>query len=116
MTHDKFCDYHGETMHNTRPCTCSFLAEVRADERSQIVRDVNNEYDRIKSGTPASWTTTQTDCFWCDQPIKDGICVSCSSQFVVIETDIVDVVSEQATNPHTDSHTDSSKEHDTEQA
>jgi hypothetical protein len=33
--HDKFCEYHGETMYGTRPCTCDYIARIRADERNK---------------------------------------------------------------------------------
>lgn len=36
--HDKFCEYHGETMYDTRLCTCEYLARVRADEQQQVAR------------------------------------------------------------------------------
>jgi hypothetical protein len=35
--HDKFCDYHGETMYGTRPCMCDYIERIRADERSEAV-------------------------------------------------------------------------------
>jgi len=40
--HDRFCEYHGETMYGTRPCTCDYLARVRADEREQAVERVKD--------------------------------------------------------------------------
>jgi hypothetical protein len=45
--HDRFCEYHGETMYGTRPCTCEYLARVRADEREQAVQRVGDAESSI---------------------------------------------------------------------
>ena len=39
--HDEFCEYHGETMYNTRPCTCDYIARIRRDERAKCIDEVS---------------------------------------------------------------------------
>jgi hypothetical protein len=48
--HDRFCEYHGETMYGTRPCTCEYIARIRADERARIigVMERNADGDALK--------------------------------------------------------------------
>ena len=43
--HDKFCEYHGATMYNTRPCECSLIAKVRADERKRVILAMERSID-----------------------------------------------------------------------
>lgn len=51
--HDKFCEYHGETMYGTRPCTCDHIARIRADEREQAV-------ERVKDLQPVMWNPVES--------------------------------------------------------
>lgn len=60
--HDKFCEYHGETMYDTRLCTCEYLARVRADERDsaieRIIEDVvpyGPEFDLARDNRTTAW-------------------------------------------------------------
>ena len=46
--HDKFCEYHGEGTFYTRPCTCEYLAKVRADERQKHLDRTQHLRDRIE--------------------------------------------------------------------
>ena len=56
--HDKFCEYHGETMYDTRPCTCAFIARIRADqdlisrvdEREHWMREMEKHRDACDFG------------------------------------------------------------------